>query len=349
MTVRGIHLVGSIPLQDAAEVFRVVTRVLGPSIRRIPDGETGERSHWLGWVEPVFANNPAFEPTGEFSRSHAASDPRPLHRLRSGYSSDRVQFENLRIAETAVQSFAIFQELKRTGAVDPACRFQVCVANPVSVVERFIVADEQEAIVPIYEQALIEEIERLLREIPHDQLAVQFDIAQHVFKPLEIGEGNRYGATREAMLDAYTAMAARWSEAIPADVELIFHLCYGDNAHRHAIEPATLDVQVDFANATAARVTRSIQLFHMSVPRNRDDDAYFAPLRRLNVPAGTEIALGLVHYTDGVVGSRRRLATAEKFIDNFLIGTECGFGRRPPDTVLDLLRIHAELAGQPAA
>ena len=44
--------------------------------------------------------------------------------------------------------------------------------------------------------------------------------------------------------------------------------------------------------------------------------------------AALELCLGLVHYTDGVEGSRKRLATARKFAPNFSIATECGFGRR---------------------
>ncbi len=57
-----------------------------------------------------------------------------------------------------------------------------------------------------------------------------------------------------------------------------------------------------------------------------------------------ELCLGLVHYTDGVDGSRRRLATAKKFAGDFSIATECGFGRRDPATIPELLRIHAAVA-----
>ena len=70
-----------------------------------------------------------------------------------------------------------------------------------------------------------------------------------------------------------------------------------------------------------------------------------APLALLRLQPETELCLGLVHYTDGVVGTRRRLATAEKHVQNFSIATECGFGRRAPDTIPELLRIHAEVAG----
>jgi hypothetical protein len=51
-----------------------------------------------------------------------------------------------------------------------------------------------------------------------------------------------------------------------------------------------------------------------------------------------------VHYTDAAVGTRRRLATAEKYVKNVSIATECGFGRRPVDTIPELLRIHAAAA-----
>jgi hypothetical protein len=39
------------------------------------------------------------------------------------------------------------------------------------------------------------------------------------------------------------------------------------------------------------------------------------------------------------------LATAEKYVKNFSIATECGFGRRPLDTISELLAIHAAAAG----
>jgi hypothetical protein len=80
------------------------------------------------------------------------------------------------------------------------------------------------------------------------------------------------------------------------------------------------------------------------VPRDRSDDVYFAPLARPRLRPETELSLGLVHYTDGVAGTRRRLATAERHANRFSIATECGFGRRDPATILELLRIHAEVA-----
>jgi len=55
------------------------------------------------------------------------------------------------------------------------------------------------------------------------------------------------------------------------------------------------------------------------------------------------LVLGLVHYTDGADGSRVRMAAANKYVSNYNIATECGFGRRDPETILKLLNIHREL------
>ena len=101
---------------------------------------------------------------------------------------------------------------------------------------------------------------------------------------------------------------------------------------------------VEMANLITRSVPRPITWIHMPVPRDRSDDAYFAPLKNLKLRPETTLALGLVHHTDGLEGTARRMATARKYAANFAIGTECGFGRRRPETIPELLRIHAEAA-----
>ena len=82
----------------------------------------------------------------------------------------------------------------------------------------------------------------------------------------------------------------------------------------------------------------------MPVPRDRHDDAYAAPLKDLKLNPETELYIGCVHHTDGVEGTVGRLETAEQFASDFGIATECGFGRRDPNTLPELLDIHAEVA-----
>ena len=102
---------------------------------------------------------------------------------------------------------------------------------------------------------------------------------------------------------------------------------------------------VEFASQLSLTIGRPIQLFHMPVPRDRDDGHYFEPLARLAMQPQTRVSLGLIHMTDGKPGAKRRLAAAERYLANFLIATECGFGRRPPESIPALLQLHAALAG----
>jgi methionine synthase II (cobalamin-independent) len=170
-------------------------------------------------------------------------------------------------------------------------------------------------------------------------------VASGVFSHLEWNKPTRFGKDREEMLQFFSTWCIRLGNAVPKDAELVFHLCYGDFNHKHSVEPSDLSMCVAFANRVAAGISRPIALFHMPVPRNRSDDAYFAPLKDLKLGPGTRVALGLVHYTDGVEGTNRRIVTARKYLDDFLISTECGFGRRPRETIPELLSIHAKVAG----
>jgi methionine synthase II (cobalamin-independent) len=225
------------------------------------------------------------------------------------------------------------------------CRFQVDLVPAHSVIWLFLQDDLHAPVDPIYNEALLREIDRLAAAIPHRELAIQFDVASAVFARLQRNEPNAYGRDRAAMLASFGAILVKLANHVPGDVELMFHFCYGDSNHKHVIEPLDMGDMVDVANLLCAKIERPVDLIHMPVPRDRDDDGYFAPLARLRLQPETELCLGLVHYTDGVVGTRRRLATAEKHVQNFSIATECGFGRRAPDTIPELLRIHAEVAG----
>jgi hypothetical protein len=81
----------------------------------------------------------------------------------------------------------------------------------------------------------------------------------------------------------------------------------------------------------------------MPVPVERSDDAYFEPLRDLKLAPATRLFLGLVHDADGAAGTGKRIAVAARHAPDFGIATECGFGRRPPHTIPNLLEVHAQV------
>jgi hypothetical protein len=343
--MRNVHLVGSVPLRNAREVFATVSGVLGSHLRRIPDGETGERSDWITWLEPVFSENPALEKSDELFRVHATGTARIRYRLRPGKSVDDVRFDNLFYADVAKASYEEFAALKHDGVVPKDCRFQIDLVPAHSVLWLFLQEDLHAALDPVYNDALKREIDKITAALPHGEIAIQFDVASAVFARLQRGEANAYGKTRTDMLQSFSAILRDVAERVPADVELLFHFCYGDSNHRHVVEPTDMGDMVDLANRLCADIKRRIQLIHMPVPRDRHDDSYFGPLARLRLNSETELGLGLVHFTDGAAGTRKRLAAAERHVKVFSIATECGFGRRDPKTIPELLRIHAEVAG----
>ena len=170
------------------------------------------------------------------------------------------------------------------------------------------------------------------------------DPPEAVFARLERDEPSSYGRSKAEMQETFSKILVDLGNRVPADVDLLYHLCYGDSGHRHVVEPTVMSDMVDFANRVSEQIARPIALIHMPVPRNRSDDAYFRPLARLKLRPETELCLGLVHYTDGVEGTKNRIATAERHVSHFSIATECGFGRRDPRTIPDLLRIHEQAA-----
>jgi methionine synthase II (cobalamin-independent) len=342
-----IHLVGSVPLASAHEVFEATSQAFGTRLKRIPDGETGKRLDWIFWLEPLFSKHPAFEASDDFFQLHEAAPKLIRYKLKPGCSIDDVTFDNLFYADEAKASYATFAELKRAGKIPAEAKFQVDLVPAHSVIWLFVQDDLHQAVDKIFNDAVLREIDKIAAAIPHDQLAIQFDIASAVFARLERNEPTSYGKSKAEMQQTFSEIVVRLANRVPVDIDLLFHFCYGDAGHKHVIEPTDMGDMVEFANRLSSQVRRPIQLIHMPVPRNRSDDAYFEPLKKLTLHPATELCLGLVHYTDGVAGTKQRLATARKYAPQFAIGTECGFGRRDPATVPELLRIHAEVAEAP--
>ena len=341
---RNVYLVGSVPMANAADVFETVSAALGARIGRLPDGETGARGDWITWLEPVFANNPALQKSGEFFRVHASGTGRERYALRPGFRAEDVRFDNLFYADIAKLAYSDFKRLKDAGKIAAGTKFQVDLVPAHSVIWLFLVDALHAPIDPVYNDALKHEIDKIAAAIPHDELAIQFDVASAVFARLERNEASSYGRTKAETQETFSRIVTDLGNHVPADIDLLYHLCYGDSNHRHVVEPTDMADMVEFANRLSRNITRPIQLIHMPVPRSRADDAYFAPLKRLALRPETELCLGLVHYTDGVDGTKQRQATAKKYVGDFSIATECGFGRRDPRTIPELLRIHAEVA-----
>jgi ubiquinone/menaquinone biosynthesis C-methylase UbiE len=332
---RGVHLVGSVPLASAEAVFQTMATAIGDRLRRIPDGETGPRSDWIVWQLPVFTSQPRLEivPPGPDSWR-----PLPRVRLEDGARAEHVRFEALGYAETALASYRSFARLKRDGHVPGGCRFQVCLPTPLAPISAFVVPEHQALLEPAYEARLLDELGTVLGAVPHDQLSVQWD-TNFEFGMLEGAFAVWFDDVQGGILERLL----RLSRQVPPDVELGYHFCYGEVQHRH-VAPADAGKLVGVANALTAGLSRPLNWIHLPVPRERTDEAYYAPLADLRLRPETELYLGLVHRTDGLAGSGLRMRVARRFVSDFGVATACGWGRRAPATIPELLELHRGLS-----
>ena len=232
-------------------------------------------------------------------------------------------------------SYGRFRSLKATGDIPKHWRFQVCLPTPLAVINRLVVLSDQPAAYRLYHAAMRREIAEITTEIPNAELSIQIDIAPE-FGFLEGIWSSEIASSKQRMISDIVELTAK----LPADVELGYHLCYGDFGHKHFVEPKDMTHLVDVANSLAAKSNHEIAWIHMPVPRDRSDREYFEPLRQLKIDR-TTLFFGLIHLTDGIVGAARRIEAASQFRSDFGIATECGWGRRTPDQIEALIALHA--------
>jgi hypothetical protein len=337
---RQAHLIGSVGLKDADAVFTTVSSILGSCCSRIPDGETGDRASWIRWQREAFASHPGFEPE-VITRplpGFAHGIERTFFKLAPRTDPAKLEFGGMGYAWEAIESYRTFERLVGAGTVGSDKRFQVALPTPMALLCGFVAPDDRLAVEPALEAAIVGELHRIQRAVPADRLSIQWDVCFEV-----VAAAGGFRLPYDDAIAGSVERIGRLCGHVSDTAELGIHLCYGDAGHRHLIEPSDLGVSVAFANGISCACPRPLDFVHMPVPRNRADDVYFAPLQRLELPTKTRLILGLIHYTDGLEGSRRRMVVAQRYARDFDVATECGFGRRDPATIPELLLIHREL------
>jgi hypothetical protein len=338
-----VHFVGSIPLPDSETVFRTLSSAVGPHLVRLPDGETGIRKTWIKFLQDVLAENPAIEvahdvPPFKFTQWDGKV-VREISRLRikPGAKPDAASFKT-GYADMAIASWAVFDRLQKAGAIPAGVKFQICIPTPIAPTYNNMVPGDRQALLPPLTQHFIGEVQKIARALPNDRISIQWDVCQEVLAwegyydkgPVDF---------RTETIDVLT----RIGDAVPAGIELGYHLCYGSPADEHMVQPKDAGLMVEMTNAIAAGVKRPIQFFHLPVPKGRTDDAFFAPLEKLKLKPETELYLGLIHHNDEA-GDAARLAAARRHARVDGIGTECGMARGDPARLPSMLASHAHAA-----
>jgi hypothetical protein len=345
----GVHFNGSVNLPDAETVMREISARIPRGVRRMTDGETGDRNYWIHYQIRKFREMPEFEavPMGRIYETEDDAPEMFQIRLREGATVDAIEWPTLGYADEYGKSFAIFDRLQEEGTIPAGVRFQMQYPTPLASTGATFAPEDLPAIGASYEQALFADLAKALANMPHDRVAVQWDIAME-FGLLE----GAMGMPRVPVEQIATGIV-RAVDQVPADVPVGLHLCYGDYGHKHFVEPESLQMQVDLLNAVVATASRPLDFVSFTVPQGRGDAEYFAPLAALQAP-DTELNLALVPYHPDRQ-AEGTTATQIGHVDALLDGrewgicTECGMGRAAADDVPALLDLHRTILAPAAA
>jgi hypothetical protein len=335
-------LVGSANVEDAEELFRLVAQVSDGTIARIPDGERGRRRNWLAAQGPFLAAVEQLEavdtgPNRYGSRGQVGKRFRP----RAGVDAAEIALD-FPYAEDAAESFAKFRALQDAGVLPSSLRMQVSMPTAMATCLALIAPESQREMLPVVERTLARQTEQITSELPRNSLAIQWDVAAE-FMHMELANAETFSK------DEIAAALVRLASFVPDEMQLGYHLCYGDAPPepgakgKHFVEPSDTGLLVKIANAVVSGARRRVDWIHMPVPINRDDDAYFAPLAGLRLAPGTRLFLGLVHEEDGLEGAQRRADAAAKFVSGFGVATECGMQNEPREAHPRILEIQRDL------
>ena len=234
-----VHFVGSIPLPDSEIVFRTLSSAVGPHLKRVPDGETGIRKTWIRFLQEVLAQNPAIE---------VASDVPPFKfvqwdgkllreiprlRLKPGAKPDAAQFAT-GYADMAIQSWSVFERLQKAGVIPAKVKFQICIPTPIAPTYNNMVPGDRPALLPALTQHFIGEVAKIASALPNDRIALQWDVCQEVLAWEGYYEKGPVDFRTETLSVLKTI-----GDAVPAGIELGYHLCYGSPADEHCVSPRT--------------------------------------------------------------------------------------------------------------
>ena len=338
-------MVGSMPLDSAAEVLEYFGRPLGKYLSTIPDGETGARRYWISRVHyQVFALHPDLEVVQRPRRDDGVERLAP-HDDKDGWAFhvkpgvERVIFGEpgwrLGYAESALNSYFAFSALKQRGVLPQHLRFQVSLpmVNSTCALRTFPKAGDLEKVRPGYTEALRAEVATITSKIPANELAIQWDLAREITEV----NGGMPGVPAEGAIERNLAQVRALSPHIPSEVELGYHFCFGTIGGWPRFSPRDLGPSVDLANAVIEASGRHVDWVHIPV-LDKVDDAFCAPLARLK-PQSARVYLGVIHNMERF---KERVAIARKFLPDFGAAAYCGLGRTPARDVPHVLQEHLQ-------
>ncbi|CAN5291403.1 hypothetical protein BH20ACT5_BH20ACT5_07990 [soil metagenome] len=340
MADRRAHLVGSIPAPDAAAAMRMASELLGPLLRNMPDGETGERHNWIIHMIEGLRAHPDLELAKDGDWSDY--DKTPRFRIRKGrrlYGAN-LDFGVLAAAEGSWPAFVRLRE--ETGRADLS--FQVGIPGDFDLAMFTLGPVGALRHRRAFTEAMISEI-RAVHARFGDEVIFQLEVPAELVLLARM-PGRLQPAAAGKLGREIAALAA----AAPEGARFGVHLCLGDMNHRALGNLADVAPLVRLGNAIADRWPDGRPLEFLHAPFAAADlppptDAgFYAPLAEVSLPGHVRFIAGFAHEDRSLDEQRRIRALIDGHVGRPVdIAAACGFGRRDPDSACAVMVQMVEL------
>ena len=339
MTERDAHLVGSLPGADATTAMRTALDILGPRLRTLPDGETGDRRNWVISIVNGLGEHPDLELTkpGDWSDY----DKTPVLRVRKGRKLYGASLDFGHVAAVR-ESYPEFRAAIADKGLD--LRFQEGVPGDFDLAMFTLGPAGALTKRRAFTEATLAEI-RDVATITGSDTLFQVEVPVELVLLAKAPAAARPGlakllARNVTNLAAATAAGTRWA----------VHLCLGDMNNKAFGTMTDVSPMVLLANEILRHWPsgRTLEILHAPFAAADQPGTtapeFFAPLRRLRLPADVRFAAGFAHESQSLADQRAIRDRIEDLLRRQVVmSAACGLGRRSESAGKAVLERTAEL------
>jgi hypothetical protein len=337
---REAHLVGSLPGPTPAAAMTTALDILGPYLRSLPDGETGQRRNWIVSIIDGLRDNPDLElrKDGDWSDYDRA----PQLRVRKGRRLYGAALDFGHVPAVR-ESFPAFQEATAAaGRGDLA--FQEGVPGDLDLAMFTLGPAGALRNRRAFTEASLAEI-RDVAALTGPSTLFQIEVPVELVLLAKAPAAAR-PALAKLLARGVCALAAGTAEG----TRFAVHLCLGDMNNRAFGTMTDVSPLVHLANAVLASwpMGRPLEVLHApfaaaDTPATTDP-TFYAPLADLRLPAGVRFAAGFAHESQPLPDQRRiRTIIDDRIGREVMIASACGLGRRTEPAARAVLERTAEL------
>ena len=340
MADREAHLVGSLPGETPAAAMTTALQLLGPYLRTLPDGETGERRNWVISIVEGLRRHPDLELSKEGDWSDY--DKTPMLRVRKGHRLFGASLDFGHVAAVRA-SFPEFERAK-TAAGYSDLAFQEGVPGDFDLAMFTLGPAGALRHKRAFTEATLAEI-RSVAQITGPETLFQIEV------PAELVLLAKAPATvRPGMAKLLARPIKTLAAASPAGTRFGVHLCLGDMNNRAFGTMTDVSPLVLLGNEILRGWPSERPLDILHAPFSAADQpastdpAFYAPLGELALPEDVRFAAGFAHESQSLADQ----LVIRTMIDDLLqrevvVSAACGMGRRSDAAGRAVLERTAEL------